>query len=228
MQHEIKGQVMQSVEITLAKGESVRTESGGMAWIRGDVHMETKMPGGLVGGLMRKVSGESFFMTTYTAQSNIAKVTFTPYAPGKIVPFDLTGGGEIIMQKNAFMVADVAINLSITFQRKLGAGFFGGEGFIMQRVSGEGLAFAEIPGEVEMVELAAGESIKVDPGHVAIYETTVDFDITRIKGVSNMLFGGEGLFIASLTGPGKVWLQTLTLQDLASRLFPLMPKSKGN
>ncbi len=227
MQHEIKGQVMQSVEITLAKGESVRTESGGMAWIRGDVHMQTQMPGGLMGGLMRKVSGESFFMTTYTAQSNIAKVTFTPYAPGKIVPFDLTGGGAIVMQKNAFMVADVAVELSVTFQRKLGTGFFGGEGFIMQRVSGEGMAFAEIPGEVEMIELAPGETLKVDPGHVAIYETTVDFDITRIKGAANILFGGEGLFIASLTGPGKVWLQTLTLPDLASRLAPLLPSNKN-
>ncbi len=166
-------------------------------------------------------------MTTYTAQSNMAKVTFTPYAPGKIVPFDLTGGGEVIMQRNAFMVADVAIDLNIAFQRKLGAGFFGGEGFIMQRISGEGLAFAEIPGEVEMVELAPGETIKVDPGHVAVYETTVNFDITRIKGAANVLFGGEGLFIASLTGPGKVWLQTLTLPDLASRLAPLMPSKGG-
>lgn len=227
MQYEIKGDVMQSVEVTLVQGQSVRTESGGMAWIRGDVHMETKMPGGLMGGLMRKVSGESFFMTTYTAQSNMAKVTFTPYAPGKIVPFDLTGGGEVIMQRNAFMVADVAIDLNIAFQRKLGAGFFGGEGFIMQRISGEGLAFAEIPGEVEMVELAPGETIKVDPGHVAVYETTVNFDITRIKGAANVLFGGEGLFIASLTGPGKVWLQTLTLPDLASRLAPLMPSKGG-
>ncbi len=227
MQHEIKGQTMQSLEITLMQGESVRTESGGMAWIRGDVHMETKMPGGLMGGLMRKVSGESFFMTTYTAQSSVARVTFTPYAPGKIVPFDLTGGGEIIMQKNAFMVADAAVDLNITFQRRLGAGFFGGEGFIMQRVSGEGLAFAEIPGEVEMIELAPRENIKVDPGHVAMFETTVDFDITRVKGVTNMLFGGEGLFIASLTGPGKVWLQTLTLPDLASRLAPLLPTNRS-
>ena len=227
MQYEIKGQVMQSLEITLANGESVRTESGGMAWIRGDVHMNTNMPGGLVGGLMRKVSGESFFMTTYTARSNTAAVTFTPYAPGKIVPFDLTGGRQIVMQKNAFMVADTAIDLSIAFQRKLGAGFFGGEGFIMQRVSGTGLAFAEIPGEVEMIELAPRETVKVDPGHVAVYETAIDFDITRIKGVTNMLFGGEGIFLATLTGPGKVWLQTLTLQDLASRLSPLLPNKGG-
>lgn len=226
MQYEIKGHTMQSLEVTLNRGETVRTESGGMAWFRGDVKMETSMPGGLVGGFMRKMSGESFFMTTYTAQSQSARVTFTPYSPGHVVPVDLTGGGEIVLQRDAYMVGDANVDLSIYFQRKLGAGFFGGEGFIMQRAKGEGMVFAEIPGEVEVIDLAAGETIQVDPGHVAMFETTVDFDITRIKGVTNILFGGEGLFIAQITGPGKVWLQTLTLQDLVARLAPLMP-SKG-
>lgn len=223
MEYEITGTVMQAVEITLQRGEAVFTESGGMAWMQGNIDMDTNMPGGFLGGIKRKLSGESFFMTNYSAQSDHCQITFTPYAPGNVIPVELGTGQEIVVQKDAFMVAESTVTLELYFQRKLGAALFGGEGFIMQRLAGHGIAFVEIPGEMVEKDLAPGEELRVDPGHVSMFETTVSFDITRIKGVRNILFGGEGLFIASLKGPGRIWLQTMTLSNLAARIAAHMP-----
>ena len=227
MRYEIHGTLLQSVDIHLSKGESVYTESGGMAWMMGDVEMKTGAKGGLMAGLGRKLAGESLFMTTYTCRSSEGVVVFTPEAPGKVLDFRLGPAQSLICQKDAFMCAESSVKLEMHFRKKLGAGLFGGEGFILQKVTGPGTVFLEIPGEVREYTLAAGETMKVDPGHIALFEPTVKYDITRVKGVANILFSGEGLFLAQLAGPGRVWLQSMPLSNLAGKLAKYMP-TKGH
>jgi len=227
MRYEIIGTTLQTLDIYLSAGESVFTESGGMAWMKGNVDMSTNTRGGLLKGLARSLSGESLFLTTYSCNSGEAMVTFTPEAPGSILPVQLGTGESRICQKDAFMVAEDSVTLEIHFRRKLGSGLFGGEGFILQKVTGPGTAWVEIAGEVREYSLQAGEEMKVDPGHIAMYEPTIDYDITRVKGVKNILFGGEGLFLATLKGPGKVWLQSLPLTNLASKLLQYMPSKSS-
>jgi uncharacterized protein (TIGR00266 family) len=226
MKHIILGTTLQTVDVQLSAGESIFTESGGMAWMSGNIDMKTDTKGGLMAGLGRALAGESLFMTTYTCKSGEASITFTPEAPGKILPFDLRNGESLICQKDSFMVADSSVKLEIHFRKKLGAGLFGGEGFILQKVTGPGTVLLEIPGEVREYDLAPRETLKVDPGHIALFQPSVNYDITTVKGVKNILFSGEGLFLATLTGPGKVWLQSLPLSNLARKLASYMP-SKG-
>lgn len=223
MRYEINGTTLQTLDVYLDNGESLFTESGGMAWMKGNVEMSTNTRGGLLKGLARSLSGESLFLTTYTCKGGQSMVTFTPEAPGSIVPVPLGSGESRICQKDAFMVAEDSVTLEIHFRRKLGSGLFGGEGFILQKVTGPGLAWVEIAGEVREYSLQPGETMRVDPGHIAMYEPSVNYDIQRVKGVKNMLFGGEGLFLASLTGPGRIWLQSLPLSNLASKLMQYMP-----
>ena len=227
MRYEINGTTLQTLDIFLDNGESVFTESGGMAWMKGNVEMNTNTRGGLLKGLARSLSGESLFLTTYTCKGSQSMVTFTPEAPGSIVPVVLGSGESRICQKDAFMVAEDSVSLEMHFRRELGSGLFGGEGFILQKISGPGIAWVEIAGEVREYSLQAGETMQVDPGHIAMYEPSVNYDIQRVKGVKNMLFGGEGLFLASLTGPGKIWLQSLPLSNLASKLMQYMPIKTG-
>ncbi len=224
MEYTIKGTVMQTLEVTLDKGESMYTETGGMAWMSANVSMKTNAKGGLMSGLGRKLAGESLFMTTYTCEGSRCFVAFTLEAPGKIVPIELKAGQVIIAQKDAFMCAQPSVKLSMHFRKRFGAGLFGGEGFILEKLTGPGMAFLEIPGEVREYTLEAGQMMKVDPGHIAAFEPTVDYDIVRVKGLTNMLFGGEGLFLASLKGPGHVWLQTMPLANLAAKLMRYWPK----
>lgn len=226
MRYEISGEDMQSVEVHLTKGETIFTEAGGMAWMMGEVGMETNTRGGLMAGLGRALAGESLFMTTYSCQGPEAMIVFTPEAPGKVLDIQLGAGESMICQKDAFMFAEESVQLEMHFRKRLGAGLFGGEGFVLQKVTGPGWFFAEIPGEARQYSLGAGEKLRVDPGHIAIFESQVDYDISRVKGVKNMLFGGEGLFLATLTGPGKVWLQTMPLSNLAAKIARLIP-SKG-
>lgn len=226
MRYEVIGEVMQSVDVYLGQGESMFTESGGMAWMRGDIDMKTDTRGGLMKGLGRALAGESLFMTTFTCRAGEGLVVFTPEAPGKVLDVQLASGQSLICQKDAFMGAEGTAQLEMFFRKRLGAGLFGGEGFILQKVTGPGVVFLEIPGELREYTLASGELLKVDPGHIAAYEPTVDFDIMRVKGVKNIFFGGEGLFLASLKGPGRVWLQTMPISNLAAKLRPYFP-SKG-
>lgn len=226
MQFKISGTVMESVDIHLKQGESIYSESGGMAWMRGSFKMDTSTRGGLGAGLGRMLAGESLFLTTYTCQSQDGLITFTPEVPGKVVDLNLAAGQSMICQKDAFMCAEESVKIEMHFRKRLGAGLFGGEGFILQKITGPGTAFVEIPGEVREISLSAGEIMKVDPGHIAMFEPTVDYDITAVKGLKNVLFAGEGLFLATLKGPGKVWLQTLPLSNLAMKLSRYMP-SKG-
>ena len=218
MRYDIRGTVMQSVDVWLEAGESVYTESGGMCWMSPNMKMETNTKGGLLKGLGRKMSGESFFMTTYSCEQGEGLVAFAPEFLGKVIPFDLAEGQSIICQKDGFMVAQSSVDLSMHFRKKLGAGFFGGEGFILQKLTGPGVAFVEVPGEIVEYDLKEGQTLKIDQSHLAAMEPTVDFDITRIKGVKNILFGGEGLFLATLTGPGKVYLQTMPMQNLIGKI----------
>lgn len=223
MRYEISGTFLQAVDIHLDQGEAVYTESGGMAWMRGNIEMKTNTRGGLMAGLGRKLAGESLFMTTYTCRGADGLVVFTPEAPGRVLDFQLAAGQSLICQKDAFMVAESSVKLEMHFRRKLGAGLFGGEGFILQKVTGPGTAFLEIPGEVREYVLESGQTMQVDPGHIALFEPTVSYDIQRVKGVANILFSGEGLFLAKLTGPGKLWLQTLPLSNLARKLARYLP-----
>jgi uncharacterized protein (TIGR00266 family) len=223
MRYEMHGTLLQSVDVYLSQGESVFTESGGMAWMRGDIEMKTGTKGGLMAGLGRKLAGESLFMTTYTCKSSEGMIVFTPEAPGKVLDFQLQPGQSLICQKDAFMCAESSVKLEMHFRKKLGAGLFGGEGFILQKITGPGTAFLEIPGEVREYTLAAGEMMQVDPGHIALFEPMVNYDITTVKGLKNVLFSGEGLFLATLTGPGRIWLQSLPLSNLAGKLAKYMP-----
>ncbi len=225
MEYEIKGSVLQSLEIRMNQGESVYTERGGMAWMTDGIDMQTSGKGGLGKMLGRALSGESLFLTTYTAKANGVMITFTPEAPGKIIDLRLEAGNTLIAQKDAFMVAESSVDMAMHFRKKLGAGIFGGEGFILQKLTGPGIAFVEISGEVIEYNLKPGQKLKIDTGHIAMYEPTVDYDIQMVKGVTNMLFGGEGLFLATLTGPGKVWLQTMPVSNLANKIAAYIPRS---
>lgn len=227
MEYKIEGTVMQMLDIHLKHGDSIYTESGGMAWMRGNIAMETNTRGGVMAGLGRALAGESLFLTTYTCQSPDGLIIFTPEVPGKVLDMRLESGESLICQKDAFMCAEDSVKLEMHFRKKLGAGLFGGEGFILQKITGPGMAFIEIPGEVRTYDLPENAIIRVDPGHIAMFEPTVDYDITRVKGLKNIFFSGEGLFLATLRGPGKVWLQSLPLSNLAAKLSRYLPMKGG-
>lgn len=227
MEYKIQGTVMQTLEVRLEQNESVYTESGGMAWMQGNIEMDTSTRGGVMAGLGRALAGESLFMTTYTCKGAKGMVVFTPEAPGKVVDVELGPGQSLICQKDAFMCAENSVKLEMHFRKNIGAGFFGGEGFILQKVTGPGKAFFEIPGEVFQYDLPEGAVLKVDPGHIAMFEPSVAYEITTVKGLKNIFFSGEGLFLASLKGPGKIWLQSLPLSNLAHKLMKYMPSKAG-
>jgi uncharacterized protein (TIGR00266 family) len=224
MKFEITGSAMQTLLVDLDAGEAMYTERGGMAWLK-NVDMDTGAKGGLMKGLGRMMSGESLFMTTYTARQGGGNIAFAPEAPGSVISMSLNPGQAMLCQRDAFMCAEESVDLSMHFHQRLGAGLFGGEGFFLQKVQGPGYVFFEIAGEAYETTLESGEVLSVDPGHVALFEPSVDFDITRVKGVRNMLLGGEGLFLAKLTGPGNVWLQSLPLPNLAAKLNRYIAKS---
>jgi uncharacterized protein (TIGR00266 family) len=227
MEYKIEGTVMQTLDVHLKQGESIYTESGGMAWMRGNIAMQTNTRGGVMAGLGRALAGESLFMTTYTCNSPDGLIVFTPEVPGKVLDVQLAAGQSLICQKDAFMCAQESVKLEMHFRKKLGAGLFGGEGFILQKLTGPGIAFIEIPGEARVYDLPAGAVMRVDPGHIAMFEPTVSYDIERVKGLKNIFFSGEGLFLATLKGPGKVWMQSLPLSNLAAKLARYLP-TKGS
>ena len=218
LKYQLIGTVLQAVTVELEPGKTVYSESGGMAWMSANVKMETKTAGGLGKMIGRMFSGESLFLVDYTCTSGTGIVAFASEFPGKIVPIDLAPGQEIIAQKDAFMCAEKSVDVAMHFRKKLGAGFFGGEGFIMQRFTGPGLIFTELDGEIVEYTLESGQTMMVDTGYVAMYEPTVDFDIEMVRGVKNIFFGGEGLFLARLRGPGRIWLQTMPMYNLARKV----------
>jgi len=222
MNYEIKGGVFPVVECQLARGEQMITEKGSMVWMSPNMEMETK--GGGVGKMFSKAfSGESMFQNIYTAQGGPGYIAFGSSFPGKILAVEIGPGQELIVQKSAFLAAETGVELSIHFNKKLGAGFFGGEGFIMQKLSGRGIAFVEIDGELEIRDLAPGEQLLVDTGNLAGMMGGVTMDIQQVKGLKNKLLGGEGFFNTVLTGPGRVWLQTMPIVNVAGAIRPYIP-----
>lgn len=215
------GDDMQMVEIELDPGEAVRAEAGAMMYMEAGIDMQTSTGGGLFKGLKRMVTGESFFITSflYNGQGK-GHVAFAAPYPGKIIPVDLAAeGGDFMCQKDAFLCAAQGIEIEVAFTKRLGAGLFGGEGFILQRLTGDGLAFVHVGGTVIEKVLGPGEQLRVDTGCIAAFSPTVDYNIQMVGGFKNALFGGEGMFVATLTGPGKVYLQTLPFSRLADRVM---------
>ena len=225
MKYEIKGGAFPVVVCELTDGERMITEKGSMVWMTPNMEMETT--GGGIGKMFSKAfSGESMFQNIYTARG-AGMITFGSSFPGKILPLEIAPGREMIVQKNAFLASEAGVELSIHFNKKLGAGFFGGEGFIMQRLSGSGMAFVEIDGELVEYDLAPGQKMVIDTGNVAGFEPTVDIQIQQVPGLKNKLLGGEGLFNTTLTGPGKIWLQTMPISNVAMAIRPFIPTGNG-
>lgn len=220
LDYTIFGDDLQLVEITLDPGEAVRAEAGTMTYMENGIVMQTSTGGGVLKGLKRAITGESFFITTFMNQGNKrSSVAFAAPYPGKVIALDLgLEGGRFICQKDSFLCAAQGIEVEIAFTKRLGAGLFGGEGFILQRLEGNGLAFVHAGGTVIEKQLGKGESIQVDTGCIVAFSPTIDYNIKFVGGFRNTLFGGEGLFIANLTGPGKVFLQSLPLSRLADRI----------
>lgn len=219
MEAKIIGESLPVVTCKLKNGESVITESGGMSWMDEGIKMSTSTNGGIMKGLGRALAGESLFMNTYTAEKDDVEIAFSSCFPGRILEFDLSEGETIIAQKRAFLCAESSVDISMHFRKKLGAGFFGGEGFIMQKITGPGKVFLEIDGEVVKKELKEGEKLKIDNGYVAAMTKGVDLSIETVPGLKNIMFGGEGLFLTTLKGPGTVWLQSMPISKLASLLY---------
>lgn len=226
MQYELKGGSFPVVVCQLADGERMITEKGSMVWMSPNMEMETS--GGGLGKMFSKAfSGESMFQNIYTARG-AGMIAFGSSFPGCILPLDIQPGKEYILQKQAFLAAEAGVELSIHFNKKLGAGFFGGEGFIMQRLSGRGAAFAEVDGELVEYTLAPGQSMIIDTGNVLGFESSVSIDIQQVKGLKNKLLGCEGFFNTVLTGPGRIWLQTMPVSGMASALRPYFPTGNSN
>jgi uncharacterized protein (TIGR00266 family) len=216
--HEIIGDDMQAVVLTLRQGDVIRAEAGAMMYMTDGITMDARMDGGFLGGLKRKLlSGESFFITYFTCEVPAGRVAFAAPFPGKIITLDLANQA-VLCQKDSFLCAIGDININIALTQRLGAGFFGGEGFILEKIEGTGRLFMHSGGTVVEHHLAPGEKLKVDTGCLVAFDPTVDYDIERVGGIKTSLFGGEGLFFAAMTGPGRVWLQTLPFSRLADRI----------
>lgn len=224
MRYEIWGNPFPAVTIGLEPGESIYTQSGGMCWMTDQLEMTTNIRGGMAKGFGRMFSGESLFMATYTSKAPNSEITLASSMPGEIKVLQIGYGMEYIAQKGSFLCATPNVHLSAYVTRGVGGGLFGGEGFVLQRFSGEGLVFLELDGTIKEINLAPNQVIKVDTGNVAFFEAQVGYSVETVKGFKNILFGGEGLFLTTLRGPGRVWLQTMTASELAGKLSPFLPK----
>jgi len=225
MEYEIKGGAFPMVICKLNKGETMKNEGGSMALMSSNVKMETSAGGGILKGLGRALSGDSIFLNFFTAEDDNQEVGFASSFPGKVIPLELDGSKTIIAQKDAYLASEKDVEIAMHFRKKLGVGIFGGEGFILQKFSGTGMVFLEIDGEVIEYDLEEREKLVIDQGHLAAMDETVDFDIQRVKGAKNMLVGGEGLFLGTLTGPGKVWVQTMPLNNFVNAIIPYLPSN---
>ena len=218
--YKLVGDDMQAVVIALDPGETVQAEAGAMMFMEDGIVMNTDMQGGFLGGIKRKLGGESFFVVTFTNEGRKkSRVAFSAPYPGKIVAMNLAETGTMLCQRDAYLCSAYGIEITVAFTKRLGAGFFGGEGFILQKLSGDGYAFIHAGGTVISHNLGTGESLKVDTGCIVAFEESVAYDIKMVSGVKTVLFGGEGLFYANLQGPGKVYLQTLPFSRLADRII---------
>ena len=226
MEYKIEGTPLPVVICQLNGGESMITERGSMSWMSPNMKMETTTGGGLGKALGRMFAGEALFQNRYTAQGGPGMIAFASSFPGSIRAFEIAPGRELIVQKSGFLAAESTVELSVFFQKKLGAGFFGGEGFIMQKISGRGIAFTEFDGHVVEYDLMPGQSMVVDTGYLAAMDATCSMEIQTVPGVKNMLFGGEGVFNTVITGPGKIYLQTMPISSVAAVIRPFIPTGK--
>ena len=227
MKYEILGKTVPVVEATLNQGETMYTQSGGMSWQTQGIKMSTNARGGVMKSLGRIFTGESIFMSSYTAEVDGAKIAFATTVPGDIMPLNLSQlPNGITLQKGAFLCAEDDVELKVKFTKRFSAGLFGGEGFILQEARGKGMLFLEIDGDPIIKELAADEILKVDTGNVVAFESTVSYEIETVKGLGNIFLGGEGLFLTRLTGPGKVIIQSQNFMDFAGRIASIIPTGK--
>src|ERR1051325_6463300 len=228
MQSRITGTTMPVLEFVLAPNESVISEAGELSWMGSSIQMTTHTQfaggGGLVGVLKRVAGGGSIFMTEYRAMGAPGEVAFATKLPGHIVSVEVSPEHEYMIHRHGFLCATPQVQISVGFQQSLGAGVFGGEGFLLQKLSGQGTAWLELSGELVTRDLQAGETLRVHPGHVGAFQSTVSFQITTVPGIKNMIFGGDGIFLASLTGPGRIWLQTLPIAKLAHAVERYIPR----
>jgi uncharacterized protein (TIGR00266 family) len=231
MQTRIQGTTMPVLDVQLDPNESVFSESGELSWMTGSIQMTTHTQmgggGGLFGVLKRVVGGGSLFMTEYRAIQYPGEVSFATKVPGHIVPVQLTPGAEYLVHRHGFLCATPQVTISVGFQQSLGAGIFGGDGFVLQKVGGQGTAWLELSGELIVKNLAPGETLLVHPGHVGAFQASVAFQITMVPGLKNAIFGGDGLFLAVMTGPGAVWLQTLPISRLAHQISEYLPHGES-
>lgn len=226
MKYTITGDNLQFVNVELSPNEQLNSVAGAMAYMTGNMRMEAVMEGGLMSGLKRSLSGSSLFLVKYTPQGGNGIVGLGGRVPGKILDIDV-GKGSWIVQKTGYLGAEPTVKLDMAFQKKLTAAFFGGEGFILQKLSGQGMAFVAACGDLNVVELRPGEQYKVSTANAVAWEESVSYDITAAGGIKTSIFGGEGLFVTTLTGPGKIVIQSLKLQDLANALIPYLPSNNS-
>ncbi len=231
MQSRIVGTTMPVLEVMLQPGEALISEAGELSWMTQSINMTTHTQmaggGGFFGALKRVAGGGTLFMTEYTAYGAPGEVAFATKVPGHIMPVEIGPGHEYLIHRHGFLCATPQVQLSVGFQQSLGAGIFGGDGFLLQKINGYGTCWLELSGEVVVRDLAPGETLRVHPGHVGAFQASVSFQITTIPGIKNMIFGGDGIFMAALTGPGRIWLQTLPLANLAHQLQRYMGNERG-
>ena len=228
IRYEIEGGNLPVVICYPEAGQTLCTESGAMSWMSPNMKMDTNSGGGIKKALGRMFSGESIFMNEYTAQGGTGMIAFASSFPGSIIPYQVSEGNGIVVQKRGFLAMEKGLDLSVFFQKKLGRGFFGGEGFIMQRITGYGMVFLEIDGYCKEYELGIGESIIVDTGYLAAMSDTCTMDIQPVQGAKNIFFGGEGLFHTRITGPGKVYIQSMPVINTAQALSPYLNINNGD
>lgn len=225
MEYNLLGKTVPTVEITLNKGEAMYSQKGGMSWQTEGITMRTNAKGGVMKSLGRMFAGESIFMNTYTSEVDGAKIAFATTVPGDIVAVNIGKHPDgFMLQKGAFLCAQPSVDVKVAFTKKISAGFFGGEGFVIQKASGTGTLFLEVDGDPVIKKLAPGEVLKVDTGNVVGFESTVSYEVEMIKGLGNIFLGGEGLFLTKLTGPGKVIIQSQNFGDFAGKVLSLLPK----
>ncbi len=227
MQSRILGTTMPVLEVMLQPGETILSEAGELSWMTQSIQMTTHTQmaggGGFLGIIKRVAGGGTLFMTEYSAAGMPGEIAFATKVPGHILPIELGDGQEYMIHRHGFLCATAQVQLGVGFQQSLGAGIFGGDGFLLQKVTGHGTAWVELSGEVIVKDLRPGETLRVHPGHVGAFTGSVSFNITRVPGIKNMIFGGDGLFLAALTGPGRVWLQTLPIARLAQQIQEYAP-----
>lgn len=223
MRYEIKGETLPVVLCYLDNGERMITERGSMSWMSPNMKMETTSNGGIGKAIGRMFAGEALFQNVYTAMGGSGMIAFASSFPGKIMAYDIGPGRELVVQKSGFLASEAGVELSVFFQKKFGAGLFGGEGFIMQRLTGQGTVFLEFDGHIVEYDLEPGQQIVVDTGYLAAMESTCGIDVRSVPGVKNMVFGGEGIFNTVISGPGHIWLQTMPISNVAGEIARFIP-----